>query len=208
MKQRSLSYTEPQASLPINRRPLPQPPAQPRFEYEIPQSHFTGDGRPLSVGSNYEEIQTRSPTCQENDEEDEDLPPIQPRRYSRSKSLKRQTDSAANISNQNLLKRGAIPSHLSSSPNSQSSVHPPHSSSSVKPDPPPLSAKPKPPPKSQPNPFGLPGNPELQKRVQQRRQEMYGQVDTVQDANDGGPQEGYEEVQFTTEPTKVCIVSE
>ena len=151
-----------------------------------------------------------SPPPQENDEE-EDFPPIQPRRYSRSKSLRRPVDSVASTSsNQNLLKRGAIPSHLSSSPNSQSFVLP--VPSSVKPDPPPpLSAKPKPPPKSQPNvPFGLQSNPELQKRVHQRRQEMYGQVDHAQetDVDNAGPLEGYEEVQFTTEPKKVCIVSE
>lgn len=150
-----------------------------------------------------------SPTSPHENNEEDDLPSVQPRRYSRSKSLKRQADSAASISNQNLLKRGAIPNHLSSSPNSASFLSPPHSSS-VKPSPPPISAKPKPPPKSQPNPFGAQGNPELQKRVHQRRQEMYGQIDTAQEAavDDGGPQEGYEEVQFTTEPQKVCIVSE
>lgn len=156
---------------------------------------------------NYEEIE--APSTGGGSDGGGSNPPNLPRRYSRTaSSLKRQAAATAAISSQQLLKRDAIPSHFRS-PSPPALPPAPHHS--TKPTPPPTKpAKPKvplPPPKPQSVtvPLAMKGNPELQQRLNQRRQEMYGQMDYPQQLDAGeGPMEGYEEVQFTTNPVKVC----
>lgn len=160
--------------LPNHGRPLPSLPAIMNMEYEVPKS--IGKDGLNSPTETYEEIDTQP------------LSPTQiggsdslTRRYTRAASLKRDKQMTmvnGHIDKKSLLKRTAIQENGNISPQFDSMpVH-----------------------MKQKQLFNPLQTDELQNKLSQRRQEMYGEIDKTQEISESGDFVGeeYEEVQFST----------
>lgn len=196
---RTHSETQLTSVVPLSRRPLPLPPEGGQCDYEVPASS-NEPRRPLSDSMNYEEIGNGEPTLSSDDSSNSSLT----KHYSRTNSLLR----VQAVQKQKMMMREAIPSSVydSSDPiNTRKPVTAPKPSKSKPPVPPPKNLSP---PSVQqrlpsatqfPLPRPMIPNTELHHKINQRRQDIYDQMESKPE-NDLS--EEYEIVEFNDLPEK------